>query len=320
MLPAAFAATMTMKIHPLTISSAAPVRLSSNDPAATVWEAGEHAPQVILQRLGDWCWVEVDGVASYRFPAEAAGLEVRAEAFSLAGRAAEGDVSRDPPSTDPVDCDQLTDLYYRTVVPLALQVYGLESMHGTAVQHGHAAVLLCAPSRTGKSTLAAALAADGAKVIADDGLVWDAPIGGRGALLHPVPFSLMLREASAKHFIDARAGERAARRANPPVEVDPVPIRLVLLLERSDTGEIASQRLGPREAFTRLLAPSYAVSLADKSRKGRMMAAYLRFAAAVPVYSLTYPTGLDRLPEVTAQVERIVASAQTEDQAGNSKP
>lgn len=316
-----------MKIHELNFSIDTPLRLSRDDPAATTWEADTHAPEVIMQVVGDWCWIEVDGVASYRFPREATGLEVRAEAFllppasggpvAIAAAVTDGAVS-----SDPVTADLIIDLYYRVVVPLALQVYGLESMHGTALQYDGGAVLLSAPSRTGKSTLAAALADSGATVIADDGLVWEAPSGvdsaadAGDAYLRPIPFSLMLRKSGARRVQPTSSEARHLTGTARPVSVERVAIRLVVLLDRGDATDVTSQRLSRREAFTRLLGSSYALTISDKGRKGRMMAAYLRFAAAVPVYSMSYPTGLDRLPEVVAQVERLLFEVQS----GSSRP
>lgn len=286
-----------MLIHPPAFASGEPVRLASDDPDATVWQAGEHTPQVVMQRLGEWCWVEVDGVASYRFPADSADGSVRCDAY-LSGASP----------------DVVTDLYYRTIVPLALQTYGLESMHGTALEHDGGAVLLCAPSRTGKSTLAHALSAHGWPLLADDGLVWEVSDEPQaGAYLHPIPFSLMLREPSSvsgRSVVERRDHEQlveARDHDQQPAATGPVPVRAVLLLERSGETAPAAERLGKREAFTRLLAPSYAMSLADKSRKGRMMAAYLQFVRAVPVFALRYPSGLDRLPEVVDFVQGLVA-------------
>ena len=275
-------------------STAEPVRLSGDDPAATVWPAGEHTPRVIMQRVGEWCWIEVDDVASYRFPADSVDRGVRADAFPVAGVAE----------------SVVFDLYYRTVVPVALQVYGFESMHGTALEHGGGAVLLCAPSRTGKSTLAQALADAGWQPLADDGLVWEAREGSHeGIYLHPIPFSLMLRQPvpSAPDPAGSAPRARPLPAAGEPGRRDAVPVRAVLLLERTAGGEPAAARLGRREAFTRLLAPSYALTLADKERKARMMAAYLRLAGTVPVFAFQYPSGYERLPEVAGFVERLLA-------------
>lgn len=295
-----------MVLHQLSFAEGPPPRLSPDDPDATVWP-GPEGPLAVAQRVGEWCHVALAGLASYSFPVVSEDRSVRCVARPQAG----------------VEAGLVVDAYYRTVVPLALQVYGLESMHGAAVDRGGRALVLCGASGTGKSTLARALAARGAAVLADDGLVVEV-IGGPepAALLHPLPFALMLREPSAAHFGErararapvgadeagagaassgpASAGADGAgpRGAGPAETAPPVPLAAVVLLERVAAGGPRLSRLEPAEAFTGLLAHAYSFSLAGKGRNRRMVAAYLDLAKAVPVHRLRYPSGLERLEEV----------------------
>ena len=113
-----------MKLHKLTFANLDQPRLSADDPDATVWIGGETKPDIIAKRVGDWCWFRIDELATYQFPPTSPDLSVTCVA-------------------DPYDERShrtVVDAYYRSVVPLALQVYGLEAMHGTflslAERHG----------------------------------------------------------------------------------------------------------------------------------------------------------------------------------------
>src|SRR5690606_39442961 len=106
-------------------------------PGASVWGRDEDKPEIIANRVGEWCWFRRDGLAPYRCPPASPDLTVTCVAEPFEGRAA----------------STVVDAYYRSVVPLALQVYGLESMHGTAVETRAGAVALCGHSHAGTTTL-----------------------------------------------------------------------------------------------------------------------------------------------------------------------
>src|SRR5690606_10400763 len=124
-----------MRIRQLSFSTRPPPALARGDPDAVVWGGRTGAPSVIAKRIGSWCWFRVEGIATYRFPVQSTDQSVECVAFP-------GQVEAH---------SDVIDAYYRTVVPLALQVYGLESMHGSAVEDQAGAIALCAPSQTGKS-------------------------------------------------------------------------------------------------------------------------------------------------------------------------
>lgn len=305
-----------MVIHQLALSSETPPRFSAGDLGVTVWR-GSNGPLVIARREGEQCWVYLAGIASYRFPAVAPDvapdvapaiapdiapdLAVRCVAVPASGAAS----------------GLVVDSYYRVVAPLALQVYGLESLHGTALGFDGSAVLLCGSSGTGKSTLAQALTDRGANLLGDDGLVIEVGAGsGGGVLLHPLPFTLLLREPAATHFQRPTTNLGAPAALAPSVTSEAVPVRAVLCLERVAGAELSVRELAPTAGLTRLLAHAYAFTLDDEVRKRRMLAAYLRFANAVPVYLLRFPTGLERLASVATLVERIASGEGGGDGAG----
>jgi hypothetical protein len=249
---------------------------------------------VIAKRVGEWCWFRIERVATYRFPIESPDLSVSC--------VAEPDVGS--------SLKTIVDSYYRTVVPLALQVYGLEAMHGTAVETATGAVALCGRTHAGKTTLTYALSRRGNRLLADDGLVIDASTATRRVALQPIPFALMIREATAEHFgTPVREYVTVDDGVSRVDTVPSVPLTAVVLLDRVENGELAVHALSKSEAYMSLLNHCYVFSLEDVGRKARMMSAYARFANTVPVFRLTYPDGLERVDEAAAAVEELVASA-----------
>ena len=282
-----------MNVHRLSFAQLDPPLLAIDDPDAVVWAGSDVVPPAIAKRVGEWCWFRIEGAATYRFAAESPDRAVRCAAQPDAGTAQR----------------TVVDYYYRTVVPLALQVYGLEAVHGTAVQTPAGAVALCGPSHAGKTTLAHVLAQRGHRLLADDGLVIDASSSSGPVVVQPIPFSMLLRGSAAEHFgvpeygADDDAGDLESFTPAPTV-----PLVAVMMLNRVDQGDLALRRLSQSEAYTSLLGRCYAFSWTDLGRKARMLSAYARFAGSVPVYSLTYPAGWEELATTAAAIERLVVA------------
>lgn len=281
-----------MDLHGLFFAPLVTPPLSADDPDALVLTGPEDAPAVITKRVGQWCWFRIEKLATYRFPLESPDMAV-----SCTVEPDEGSSRR-----------AVVDSYYRLVIPLALQVYGLEALHGTAVQTDAGAVALCGPTQAGKTTLAYALAQRGHRLLADDGLVIDASSPSRPVAVQPIPFALMIREAAAEHFgTPVKAPVGVAEEADQVTTVPTVPLAAVVMLDRVEHGEVDVRTLSKTEAYTSLLACSYVFSLQDVGRKARMMSAYARFANTVPVYRLTYPHGLEKIAAAAAAIEDLVA-------------
>ncbi|HZJ10714.1 MAG TPA: hypothetical protein VFD39_13525, partial [Trueperaceae bacterium] len=173
-------------IAPLRFIAVEPPTLRAGDSSTNVWQDGERRDVAFSASHGEWHWLRIIGAGSYRFPISSSDESVSAEVVPERG----------------ADERVIIDSYYRTVVPLALQAYGLEVLHGSAVAVAGRVVALCAQRETGKSTLAFALQRRGGRAVADDAVVVavaDAA-GSSGPRVYPVPFALRLREASAEHF------------------------------------------------------------------------------------------------------------------------
>jgi hypothetical protein len=65
-------------------------------------------------------------------------------------------------------------------------------------------------------------------------------------------------------------------------------------------------RLSPVEAFSALLPHAYCFTLSDAQRKGLMMKQYMSLVASVPVYKVSFRTGLQHLPAILDEIEQAV--------------
>lgn len=276
-----------MEIAPLRFAELDPPDLGATTPGVTVWRDAAGHDVVFGLTTADWHWVRVDGAGSYRFALSSPDLVVSADGMPAPGA---------PP-------ELLIDSYYRTVVPMALHAYGLETLHGSAVAMPGGAVALCAPPRNGKSTIAFALGQRGHRVLADDAVVLD--FSGRSGRpdVVPLPFELRLRQQSAEHFDHPSKHEvHVAEQTVAPG--GRLPLAAVVVLSRG-AQSVSAERLSPEAAFKALLEQSQVFSVSAAARKGDMMRAYLGLAASIPVYRLEYPTGLEVLGDVCDEIVRV---------------
>lgn len=201
------------------------------------------------------------------------------------------------------------------VLALALAARGALPLHGAAVTVGGRGIVLLGPKHAGKSTLAAALAAGGARLVADDMAAVD---GGAAPRLLPGAPLLRLWHDAADHLRAAGLGGVPIQGTKqtladlPPerVEPRPAPLDALYLLGAplpADGAPVVRAPLAPRDAVVALLAHAKLGPLLH----GPLAAAHLARAAAVaervPAYALRVAAGLDRLGEVAAALVRLHA-------------
>lgn len=268
-----------------------PPDLSETSPATTVWRDGDQ-PVAYGTTRGDWHWLKVRGAGSYRFPVRSGDGVIACGVVPEAGARPEA----------------IIDCHFRTVVPLAMQAYGYEVLHGSAVALAGSAVALCAERGTGKSTIAFALQQRGHEALADDAVVVSVPEAGvaRPVTVEPLPFALRLRAPSASHFgAPGKEGVlvRADNEVTPALEL---PLAAIVMLGRHDA-PLALVRLAAGAAFTRLLSQSYSFSPDDPARKRAMLANYMQLVTRVPTYRLDFPAGLEYLDTICLAIEGLSA-------------
>jgi hypothetical protein len=199
-----------------------------------------------------------------------------------------------------VDASRVRDLSRRTVVPLAMQTLGYETLHASAVRFPSGLVGICGDRHAGKSTIAYSLARRGHRQHADDMLVLD--VRNDEILSIQLPFDVRLRpEASAFWgFRPQHRDSEAVASIDPPrAGADSkVPLVALFVLRRVDRGEPVAVRLEAASAWTALLANGYWFDPTDADQRGRLVRHYLDIVALVPVYELRFAPGLDRLDSV----------------------
>jgi len=207
----------------------------------------------------------------------------------------------------PVREDLILDAYHRSVLPMALQVFGREVLHASAVLTPQGVVALCAVSGTGKSTVAFGLSQRGWPLWADDAVAFEASESGIKAI--PLPFEIRLWPEVAAFF----DRDTTAAHPNPDRgEAQCVPLAALLVLKRthdeSNGKAVWIRELSSTQAFLDVLAHAYCFSLQDLKRKQSMMHHYLDLVARVPVFEVCFRPGLETLPAILADISRLVSS------------
>jgi hypothetical protein len=181
---------------------------------------------------------------------------------------------RDPHAAD----DDVVRAFHSAVLPLYLSRRGFEVLHAGAVCDSGGVTGFCATSGTGKTTLLHALTARGLAAWADDALLIAPGAGGAPTTLALPPHG-------------------SSRPGTPDVGTA-APLRHLVLLERHHRRERTPtlERIAPAAAFTALLPHAYCLDLDSADRKRAMVERYLELCAQVPVWTLRYASGLQRLP------------------------
>jgi hypothetical protein len=215
------------------------------------------------------------------------------------------------------------------VLSVALHAAGIEALHGSAVAFdGETAVAFLAPKFHGKSTLASALVARGARLLTDDTLPLE---NGEPPRARPGVHSLRLWRDAAHHL----AGRLA------PAELGPwgkfqssglpadrlmeraVPLRAAYLLApsppvRPDAAATARDLLPPLEAALSLIGHAKIAVLLGPAGAARLLAWGVQVARSVPVYRLRFPRDFARLDGVAERLQEWHGAACAEPAAVGS--
>lgn len=205
------------------------------------------------------------------------------------------------------------------VIPRTLAQGGHLVLHSSAVCVAAGAICLIGGSGRGKSTLATAFQSRDAHLLADDSVLLDLDPGGitcvpaypgvrlwpdsAATLAHAIQSQVPLGYVPEKLrcYLDT-AGSA------PP---DRAPLCAILSLRRWGPQEpltrIKLSRLPSAVAATELMAHSFIFDLSDRGHLSQALAQTARVVAAVPVYLARYPSDLAYLPQVCAEITRVVS-------------
>ncbi len=260
------------------------------NPQFEVWRDPEGEVYAYAESCGDEYRMHLPGLASFRFSSR--GDEVSAE---ISGATTE---------------ELVLDAYRRRVLPMALQVSGREVLHASAIRSRAGIVALCADSGTGKSTIAFGMNSRGYPLWADDLVAFE--ISEHGSQAISLPFNLRLRPSAAALF-----GLSASRLSTvatddgitPGTETAPLAAICVLRREDKPTAPLVVRNLSPTEAFSAMLSHAWSFALQNGERKRLMISHYLELAARIPVFDISFPTGLENLSATLDAIEQLVGAS-----------
>ncbi len=210
------------------------------------------------------------------------------------------------PSADP-DIDSVRKDVLGRVFALCLELEGITTLHGSAVEVGDEAIAFLAPKFHGKSTTAAALVDRGGRLLADD-LVAVTP-GDAPHVLPSVPV-VQLWNDSAEHVARVSASARGDG-SSPKLQIgwdatrhaaSPVPFAAVYLLapfRPDNVRTIRRERLPYVPATLALLGQAKIGALLGRALRATLLQRLSALATQVPVYRLELPRDYDRLDELT---------------------
>jgi len=281
---------VTMGVHPAEANRAGDWtrryvadRANSDDEPTVTVDAGE-----------DGNWVRLRYADGTEFTVDAAGTRV-----GCSWRA-------------PMTLEDAATYLLGPVLGMVLRLRGLTCLHASAVSLGGRALLLCGQAGAGKSTTAAAFAARGRPVLADD--VAALELGAAGFTVRSAYAQLRLWPDAVRGLYGGAAElprltpnwekrflNLAGAEAYAP---GPLPLAAVYLLEVREAER--APRLEPvsaGEAVLALIANTYVGWVPDRAAQGRDLALYGRLVREVPVLRAVPHADPARLPELCALLE-----------------
>lgn len=213
------------------------------------------------------------------------------------------------PGPDPWT-DALRWVLLGRVMATAMYVGGTLCLHGSAVAIGREGVCFLAPKFHGKSTLAAAMVASGARLITDDVLPID--VGPPVKMRPGVPVLRLHDDSESVVALSGRGHGRASKdvgkaRLDFSAESDLVmtaqELSAVYILaprgEEPEPGRAATRTsLNGLRAFETLVRHSSVAPLLSSSEARLLLTQASAITRTVPIYTLQSIRSLDRLPEI----------------------
>jgi hypothetical protein len=201
-----------------------------------------------------------------------------------------------------------------TAVPLLAGRLGGLPLHASANLVAGRALVICGISGRGKSTLAAALAARGHPLLAEDGVVVRR-VRGRPLIWPGMGGALVTEEAATAIGADDGGGSRRDRRGRAllplTAAVEPAEVGAVAVLAERAGANPAAERLDAarahRELFSQVLAGGRASPEAFSSAA--------RLAERTPVFLVRIPDRIASLGEACAVLAELVRSDRVRPQA-----
>ncbi len=185
---------------------------------------------------------------------------------------------------------------------------GDHSLHAASVERDGRAIVVGAPGRFGKTTLAAALVGAGYRLLSEDStcLRWSP----NEVVVVPGPAMLRVRQDPDRP-VDVPGGrvlqvdERVHLAIEPQLRGtgDPVPADAIVLLREAEDGQPRLERVAPEEAIPDLWALSFSTPT-DEDRT-RCFDGVTQLAARMPIWNLHRPLRYDMLGAVVRELQGV---------------
>lgn len=221
-------------------------------------------------------------------------------------------ISSDGRNIVPVARKRIPDELVRTlclsqVLPLALSLRGVPTLHASAVAIRGRAVAFLGDDGQGKSTLAAAFARAGDPVLTDDALALTVR-RGRLVAIPSFPEIGIFRDVASR-FFRTPSSPLHRQKARIPLRGifcrTALPLGVIYKLSPREGGSRDSceiRRLRGRKAWFTLLRHAFRLDLGSQDKLKEEASFFSRVAARVPVKTLRLARGLKRLPAILRQV------------------
>jgi hypothetical protein len=181
----------------------------------------------------------------------------------------------------------------RGVLPRVLHLRGTTCLHASAVLLAGEAVAFCGASGSGKSTIAAALAARGCALVTDD--VLPLPTTSSGILAGSGLPEIRIYPAAANRLGIAdraappRAGQTKAVWRPELIAAGANPLACVYLLEPDDGVPVSLQKASAQPALRSLLANSFWLHPGETATLAADLVCFARLVRSIPIYRFAFP-------------------------------
>jgi hypothetical protein len=206
----------------------------------------------------------------------------------------------------------LQNLYRNSLLPMLSNYRGDLNLHGSAVLIDGVAAAFIGHSRSGKTTLAAALAREGYPFLTED-VVNIGHLGGKPAVQPDRPV-LRLFEDSALFLLGTAPNWQDTAIKNPlgasdalPFHPEPAELATIFLLGPGTASDVCVHAMGPAQAAAGLGQHSFILDVEDRGRMAEHFGRLAGLAATVDCQMLDYPRKYEALPEVIATITSHIA-------------
>ncbi len=205
------------------------------------------------------------------------------------------------------------------VIGLALRLRGIVCLHASTVDVRGSAVAFVGDAGAGKSTVAAAFALLGNRVLTDDiaalgnsGASWIVQPGVPSVRLWDDSVELLMEHATDLPLMAAGWEKRyldLSARGPGFSTGDPLPLAAIYVLDRDERtpSEAAPHRLPPRQALMALVRNTYANVLLDREMRSTEFSALSHLVSRVPVWRARAPASRQELDAFCEAVVREVS-------------